>query len=133
MTGYYELGWYTMGQIIKGYSASGIQQSMEVIFAATKMRFVNLGFDLSELTGYLDGVDLSRPFKAFRSLDSKRTLKLFNLLNNADDETEIYLKEIRRLEEENINKVGYAYPNWKGKKGLPGKKLGNILVWNESL
>ncbi len=114
LVGYYELGWYAVGPLIKGYSRMG-KRVEDYILAANSMRFVNPGFVLKDLTGYLEGVDLSSKFRINMKIDQKTSDKLLSLLNETKDNTPEYMSEIVKLENENLGKVGYKYPNWKKK------------------
>lgn len=127
LTGYYELGWHTLSPPINGYATINGEPKRDVVLAASKVKFINPGFNLSELTGYLEGVNISKRFRAYRRLDARSTEKLLTLIDETDDSTHEYLEEIARLEEENLKKVGYAYPNWKQKFGFSWALAGSYL------
>ena len=118
LTGYYELKWYTLGPTIKGYGNQIGNDKNDFIIAASKARFVYPGFVLSDLTGYLEGTDLSIRFRTFFRLSTKVTMKLLSLLDHTEDMTFKYIQEIQRLEGENLKSVGYAYPTWKRKSSF---------------
>lgn len=127
LTGYYELGWYSTGPQIKGYIAKDGKTRPDFQLASRRGRFVDPGFVLSDLVGYLEGTDLSRRFRSFKKLDPKITVKLLALIDQTEDKTKTYLSEVRRLEEENLKKVGFAYPNWKRKESFSWDDAGHYL------
>lgn len=127
LTGYYELGWHTLSPPIKGYGTKDGVPKRDVVLAASKVKFINPGFNLSELTGYLEGVNISKSFRTYRRLDARSTEKLLQLINETDDSTNSYIEEIARLEKENLKKVGFTYPNWKQKVGFSWSDAGRYL------
>ncbi len=127
LTGYYELKWYTVGPTIKGYAMKNGHAKNDYILAAARARFVDPGFVLSELTGYLEGTDLSTRFRTFHRLSPKVTIKLISLLDHTEDMTAKYLTEIKRLENENLKSVGYTYPNWKKTSSFSWNDAGKYL------
>ena len=96
----------------------GGEPGRDIVLAASKIKFINPGVNLPELTGYLEGMDVSKRFRTFKRLDAKRTEKLLKLIDETEDSTDKYLEEIVKLEETNRINVGYAYPNWKQKGGF---------------
>lgn len=132
LTGYYELKWYTVGPTIKGYAMKNGNVRNDYILAAAKARFVDPGFVLSELTDYLEGIDLSIRFRAFLRLKPKVAMKLLSLLDHTKDMTMEYISEIKRLENENLKRVGYTYPNWKRKSSFSWEEAGKYLRKSET-
>jgi hypothetical protein len=94
LTGYYRYGWYLRAP--KTLTRSELDDYMLV---AKEIRFVSPGFPLSDLTGYLWGERLDRPFRTFRYIDEKTTARLLKLLNATPDAHKEYLSEICRIEE----------------------------------
>lgn len=117
LTGYYRIGWYHKGPPIKGYRRSGTPPD-DYALAASEVRFVNPGFPLGDLTGYLRGLRLDTPFRTFRYLDQERADLLLRLLEETPDATALYMEEIKRLEQTNIDKHGFRYHNWRRKEGF---------------
>ena len=81
--------------------------------AADEIRFVNPGFPLRDLSGYLWGVRLDRRFRRFLYLDEQTVQRLISLLQDTREATTEYLNEIKRLQDENLKKYGFMYMNWK--------------------
>lgn len=127
LTGFYELGWYNKGPTIEGYSNSRKVNLTDYALAAIRFKFVNPGFPLNSLTGLLEGEDLSVPFRTQKRVSKRATTKLLKLLDRTEDKTSEYLSEIKRLEHRNIEKVEYAYPNWKRKNGFTWDDAGHYL------
>ncbi len=117
LAGYYEVGWYCKGPPIKGYRPQG-EPPDDYALAASKARFVNPGFPLRDLTGYLHGQMLNTRFRTHRYVDRLVTGLLLELLDETPDATREYLREIRRLESLNIKKYGYRYENWRRPEGF---------------
>jgi hypothetical protein len=86
--------------------------------AADEVRFVNPGFPLAELTGYLNGVRLDIRFRRFLYLPQATAEKLVDLIRETPEATQEYIQEIRRLESENAKRHNFTYPNWKKKEGF---------------
>jgi len=120
LTGYYKVGWYHKGPPIIGYAGEDRPPLVDYQLAASEIRFVNPGFSLGDLTGYLNGVRLDRRFRTFIYIDGGTAQRLLNLLERTEDATMVYLEEIKRLEE--LNKTssseGFAYENWKRSEGF---------------
>jgi hypothetical protein len=97
LTGYYRYGWYLRARdMAKTLTRSKLEDYMLV---AREMRFVSPGFPLCDLTGYLWGEQLDRPFRTFRYIDEKTAVRLLHLINEAPDTYKEYLSEICRIEE----------------------------------
>jgi len=111
LTGYYHVNWYHKGPELRHHAGKA-----DYWLAADEVRFVNPGFPLSELTGYLYGVRLDIRFRRFLHLDPATVEKLLALAKDTPDAIQEYLHEVQRLEGENLQKHGFTYPNWK-KKG----------------
>ncbi len=117
LTGYYHIRWYHKGPPIK-YK----RDWDDYWLAADNVRFVNPGFRLNVLTGYLWGVRLDGRFRRFLYIhDEKATQRLLLLLKETPDATRYYLREIKRLQSENLRKHRSTYPNWKKKEGFNWK------------
>jgi hypothetical protein len=86
--------------------------------AASKARFVNPGFPLRDLTGYLRGQRLDTRFRTHRYLDGHIARLLLDLLEATPDATGDYLRETKRLERMNLKKYGYRYENWRRPEGF---------------
>lgn len=117
LTGYYEVGWYCKGPPIRGYRPEG-KPPDDYALAASKARFVNPGFPLRDLTGYLRGQRLDTRFRTHRYVDGQVARLLLDLLEATPDATGDYLREIRRLERMNLRKYGYRYENWRRPEGF---------------
>jgi len=113
LTGYYHAKWYHIGPPLKHR-----KERPDYWLAADEIRFVNPGFRLKDLTGYLRGVRLDTPFRRFRYLDEPTAQRLLSLMKDTSDRTNEYLQEIKRLENENLQKHGVTYTNWKKKEGF---------------
>jgi len=118
LTGYYLIGWYCKGPPIKGYRRAGGSVPHDYILAASRMKFVDPGFPLTQLTPYLGRKRVDTPFRTFRYIDSEMARLLRELIDGTPDATESYLGEIRRLEKLNLAKYGYRYRNWKREEGF---------------
>ena len=90
----------------------------DYILAASRMKFVDPGFPLTQLTPYLGRKRVDTPFRTFRYIDSEMARLLRELIDGTPDATESYLGEIRRLEKLNLAKYGYRYRNWKREEGF---------------
>jgi len=97
LTGYYRYGWFFKAPPIKKKHANTILE--DYMLAAAQMRFVSPSFPLSDLTGYLYGFRLDKPFRTFRYVDEKTATLLLHLLNDTPDATNEYLSEICRVEQ----------------------------------
>ncbi len=86
--------------------------------AADETRFLDRGFPLADLTGYLRGMRLDARFRRYLYLDQGTAVRLLGLVKDTPDKTQEYLQEIQRLEAENLQKHGFTYPNWKKKEGF---------------
>ena len=117
LTGYYKVGWYCEGPLIKGYRL-GNEPPKDFILAASEYRFVNPGFPLRGLTPLLRGTSLDTPFRTYRYLEKDASQILVKLLQQTPDATEEYLQEVRRLEESNLEEYGYRYKNWRRESGF---------------
>jgi len=117
LSGYYRVGWYFKGPPIKGYRKGG-EPPDDYALAASEVRFVNPGFPLGDLTGYLRGTRLDRRFRTYVYLNDETTRLLLELIRQTPDATQHYLDEIGRLEQRNIDKFSYRYRNWKRKEGF---------------
>jgi hypothetical protein len=117
LTGYYKIGWYFKGPPVEGYSANG-KVLDDYALAASNCKFVTRGFPLRDLTEYLKGVHLDNRFRDFKYIDRETSELLAALIDEAGDETQAYLEEIKRLEQVNYVKYGYVYKNWERKEGF---------------
>jgi len=86
--------------------------------AGNEIRFVNPGFPLRDLSGYLRRVRLDLRFRRFLYLGEPTVRRLLSLLRDTPEATREYLKEIKRLEGENLEKYGFTYTNWKKAEGF---------------
>src|SRR6266571_1284257 len=86
--------------------------------AADEVRFVNPGFPLANLTGYLRGVRLDIRFRRFLYLHETTAERLLALVKDTPEATQEYIREIQWLEDENAQKHNFTYPNWKKKEGF---------------
>jgi len=107
LTGYYLIGWYYKVPPIK--SGSKHYSSDDYMLAAREVRFINPGFPLHDLTGYLRGVRLDKRFRNFQYIDRENADRLLLLLNDTPDATPQYISEIHRLEELILKRDGYIY------------------------
>jgi len=113
LTGYYHVKWYHIGPPLKHR-----KYRPDYWLAADEIRFVNPGFPLRDLTGYLRGVKLDRYFRPFLYIDEQTVQKLLSLLRDTPEATNEYLEEIKKLEGENLKKYGATYTNWKKREGF---------------
>ena len=58
--------------------------------------------------------------------------KLLSLLDETEDSTSEYMSEIVKLENENLGRVGYKYPNWKKKTSFNWTDARKYLGLGES-
>ena len=114
LTGYYKIGWFHKGPEIIGYSGGGGLVLPDYMLAASEGKFVNPGFPLGELTGYLNGVRLDKRFRTFRYINDQTAGLLLKLLLETPDATKDYLSEIKRLEllNQKGSSKGLVYENW---------------------
>jgi hypothetical protein len=96
LTGYYRYGWYFKAPLAKKTTGTTLEDYM---LAAEQARFVSPGFPLSDLTGYLWGFRLDKPFRTFRYIKEETATLLLHLLNNTPDATKEYLSEVCRVEQ----------------------------------
>ena len=108
LTGYYHVKWYHIGPALKHRACID-----DYWLAANEIRFVNPGFPLRDLSGYLWGIRLDRRFRRFLYLDEQTVQRLISLLQDTREATTEYLNEIKRLQDENLKKYGFMYMNWK--------------------
>jgi len=121
LTGYYKLGWYHKGPVVRGYSRKN--QLADYSLAAKEVKFVSPGFRLDNpyLEEYVKGVKLDRRFRRFLYIDGETARRLVSLLQDTPDATRKYLSEIKRLERQNLKRYGFTYRNWRMKKGFDWK------------
>jgi len=117
LTGYYKIGWYFKGPPVPGYSATG-RVLDDYALAASEGKFVTSGFPLRDLTDYLKGVRIDNRFRDFKYINQQTAELLASLIDEAGDETQVYLEEIKRLEKLNYANHGFVYKNWERKKGF---------------
>ncbi len=117
LTGYYRISWYFKQESTRG--SRGRKRLLDDFpLAASDIRFVNPGFPLSELTGYLKGFRLDKPFRTYKYVDDEAARKLVSLIKRTPDATGEYLEDIRRLEEFNIKTHGRRYLHWEAPMGF---------------
>lgn len=97
LTGYYQTGWY--------YEAN----RGDYMIRAKRARFVSPGFPLRELREYLDPFPIARFFRSWRYVPEKVAALLLSLIDESDDESTLYLSELRRLERWSLDKYGRVY------------------------
>jgi hypothetical protein len=123
-TGYYELGYFVDTGIIP--TANGKARKFpDYALLAKRTHFVRNGIPLtgdrwSIITedSFNDGVIDGYGPRDFKQIDSKLTNLLKSKLDEQKDITGEYVKEIYRLENENLQKYGYKYPSWKRREGF---------------
>jgi hypothetical protein len=108
LTGYYHVRWYNIGPPLKHR-----ENRDDYWLAGNEIRFVNPGFPLRDLSVYLRGVRLDVRFRRFLYVGETTVRRLLSLLRDTPEATREYLKEIKRLEGENLEKYGFTYMNWK--------------------
>jgi len=91
--------------------------------AADETRFLDRGFPLADLTGYLRGMRLDARFRRYLYLDQGTAVRLLGLVKDTPDKTQEYLQEIQRLEAENLQKHGFTQLL---------DVLGGMDTWNEA-
>jgi hypothetical protein len=111
LTGHYHIKWYHKGPELMHHAGKN-----DYWLAADEVRFLDRGFPLADLTGYLRGVRLDARFRRYLYLDQGTAVRLLGLVKDTADKTREYLQEIQRLEAENMQKHGFTYPNWKKKE-----------------
>lgn len=109
LTGYYRYGWYFKAQPVKKKTGNAMLE--DYMLAAKEIRFVSPGFRLCDLTGYLYGFRLDRPFRTFRYIAEKNAARLLLLLNETPNATGQYLSEIRRVEQLVKQRDKFVYRN----------------------
>lgn len=133
LTGYYELDEF----IDTGITPMGNGKEYKYKdygLTAKKMHFVK---DLIPFNGELwskiepekcsqDGIDGYGP-RNFKAIDEKLTIKLKTILDLKPDATKEYLKEIRKLEKENVDKYGFKYPSWNRSDGFTKKDINEFI------
>lgn len=107
LTGYYRYGWYFKRVSMKKKTTNTTLE--DYMLAAKQVRFVSPGFPLSDLTGYLWGFRLDKPFRTFRYINEGAATRLLYLLNSAPDATQEYLSEICRVEQLVKERDGMLY------------------------
>ncbi len=113
LTGYYHIKWYHRGPELQHHAGKA-----DYWLAADEVRFVNPGFPLANLTGYLRGVRLDIRFRRFLYLHETTAERLLALVKDTPEATQEYIREIQWLEGENAQKHNFTYPNWKKKEGF---------------
>lgn len=133
LTGYYELEKY-VDTGITPTAAGKPRKFKDYALLAKRTHFVRNGIPLtgekwkkitaksiksSEIKGYGP--------RDFTKIDSEITMLLKNLLDQQKDITEEYVKEIHRLEDENLKNFGKRYPTWKREKGFSTNDFGDFI------
>ncbi len=113
LTSYYHIKWYHRGPDLRHHAGKA-----DYWLAADEVRFLNRGFPLADLTGYLRGVRLDIRFRRYLYLYPETTQLLLLLIMEAPDATQECVQAIKRLENENLQKYGVTYTNWKKKEGF---------------
>lgn len=98
LTGYYKVGWYSDSVLSP--------RGADFALAAIEARFIEEPIPMSRLRGKL-GEHLRTRFRTFLRLDEKETQRLFKLINEREDATDLYLSEIDRLERFNEFHTGF--------------------------
>jgi hypothetical protein len=106
VTGYYEIGWYTLGARGEG--------TKDWALAARVARFVD-PMALSELSAIPETVT---PFRTQRPLSVASTHSLRALVDAKPDRTIAYVVELHRVERFAKSRTGYAYPSWGRENGF---------------
>ncbi|HEV2120630.1 MAG TPA: hypothetical protein VGS11_11095, partial [Candidatus Bathyarchaeia archaeon] len=113
LTGYYHIRWYHRGPDLRHHAGKA-----DYWLAADEVRFLSRGFPLEDLTGYLRGLRLDRRFRRYLYLYPETTQLLLSLMREARDATQEFVREVKRLENENLQKHGLTYTNWNKKEGF---------------
>ena len=117
-TGYYELGHYIDTGITP--RANGKARSFrDFALRAKRVHFVKVGIPLigrrwSKITieSFQDDVIDAYGPRDFKKIDSAITQRLRQMLDRQKDSTEEYIRELRKLEKENLEKHDFRYPSW---------------------
>jgi hypothetical protein len=102
LAGYYKIGWYAE-------STGGVSNG-DYALAASELKFIDpiLFEALPE-----PARSVCRPgFRTIRPLDAPTRTALLNVIERANDRTERYLLELRRMERFARFHSGYSYPSW---------------------
>ena len=103
LAGYYRVRWYADGV----FAAAG-----DYCLAADRVRFIDPAISLSEVRR-VGGVDLTAAFRSCRLLDPADCQRLARLLESRPDATDLYVREIDRLERFNAYHTGFRYVAWR--------------------
>jgi hypothetical protein len=118
VTGYYEIGSYVVTGFVNRLG-SITYHFPDYAFLARNVRFVKTGIPLgvhgekrwervrvreTGVTGY--------GYRTTQRISSAETKALKGMLDVEDDATADYVREIHRLEEENVRKFGFRYPTF---------------------
>lgn len=102
LTGYYDLGWYSLGPL----------GNRDFAIAARSAYFVKDPIPLKWIDHRM-GTRLSSPFRGMRCLDGNTCARLASLIENKPNALPLYLEEIDRLERFNLRHTGYRYIGWR--------------------
>lgn len=140
ITGYYQLGWY----VNTGITARNSKRPWkfpDYALKAKKVHFVKEGIKMVKGTNATfsklsDLVSTDKTLNGygprnFVRLNEELTLSIRDALDEQEDSTLEYIKEMKRLEHENKAKTGYSYPIWKLKDGFSDKLIPEFINWQQ--
>src|SRR5207249_121241 len=131
---YYELGWY----VVTGFQVRdkrGPLNLPDFAIRAKRMHFVEKGLTLkstshkaSKIREKLEGDTLSGYGPRHSTqLSPPLTAQIKNWLDGSPDITPEYVKEIKALEEENLQRTKYRYPSWERVEGFEHRHMGDFV------
>jgi hypothetical protein len=104
ITGYYRLAWFAPG---------ALQGSpTDYCLAADDVRFLWPPVRLRDLSPALRR-EASKRFRLFKLLKPDAAFRLFKFMSGKPDSTDMYVREIDRLERFNLYRTGFRYVAWK--------------------
>jgi hypothetical protein len=113
LTGYYHIGWYAEG-------SRGIENK-DYALAADRFKFVD-PVSPRKLPRNLSALLLSR-FRTQKPISADIVNPLLEQIEAAQDRTDDYLSEVKRIESFALSRSGYTYPSW-------GRKIG--FTWADA-
>lgn len=132
-TGYYELDEYIDTGLTP--KANGKDRKFrDLALRAKRLHFVRNGIPLEgdrwkviTADSFNNGhIDAYGP-RDFKQIDADMTRRLKKMLDKQQDITNEYVKEIKRLEEENFRNYGYRYPSWLRKEGFSDEHIRGFI------
>jgi hypothetical protein len=117
LAGYYRMKWQAVG-VFGG--------TLDYCLAADVIYWIEHPIPVRELQN-INGLNLSTPFRGYRLLTPERCEHLYGLLIRRPDASELYVREVCRLEHFNLTFGGYRYVGWRQSESFGWEMAGDYL------